>query len=274
VRRSALEVLRSRFEADDLARLLELFERDPDPGVRNAALEGLGHVASHHPDRASEVERALVGHVDSAPHVDRAIVWRLARMRLPPRPRDGGERRALRQRIEEAVERAEGTNDARLERDARIEVLATFFVLFETQPAEERDVDLVVSLVVREDARWVATASELARYGAVGERLLATLVRSCEPGLFGWSPFRASSASEQPSERALRCSRALVHANADMIASHVVKEPNPIARALLFETIARMSDVPRNARELARFLFEEKDPRVREAGARALRPRD
>jgi hypothetical protein len=101
--------------------------------------------------------------------------------------------------------------------------------------------------------------------------LLAALVRACEPGLSGSWPFRASGSPERPPELALRYAAAL--RNYDVIAHHVGEEPSPIVRALLLESIAQMDYLPQRTKSLARFLLTEKDPRVREAGARALRPR-
>lgn len=272
VRRRALDALRSRVDGGDVRRLAEVLAHDPDHEVRGSAMSRLYELACGHEQHANDVVLVFEGHRDADPSVENSLIRCLAYLKRPPEPRDERERSQLRERLKEAIQRAESLSDFFPERAARVEVLAGLQSLFPWSGGDitPEDLDFVVALAARDDPRWWPIAGVMTTNSKVNARLVAEVVRWCEPGrsLLSTS-FRDSSSPRQLPPVAVRCANAL---GTGGIVAHLAGEANPVVRALLFDWLATRPAVPR--KELRRLHSNETDPAARAAAERALRVPD
>lgn len=272
VRRLALDALRSRVDGCDVRRLADILAHDPDHEVRGSAVGRLYELACGHERHANDVVLVFEGHRDANPSVEDSLIRCLAYLKRPPEPRDERERRELRELLKEAIQRAESLSDFFSERAARVEVLAGLQTLFPWSGGDiaPEDLDFVVALAARDDPRWWPIAGVMTTNSKVNARLIAEVVRWCEPGKSLLSVlFRDSSSPRQLPPVAVRCANAL---GTGGIVAHLAGETSPVVRALLFDWLATQPAVPR--KELRRLHFNETDPAARAAAERALRVPD
>ncbi|MBK6810504.1 MAG: hypothetical protein IPL19_01310 [Sandaracinaceae bacterium] len=272
VRRLALDALRSRVDGSDVRRLADILAHDPDHEVRGSAMNRLYELACEHERHANDVVLIFEGHRDANPSVENSLIRLLAYLKRPPEPRDERERSQLRERLKEAIQRAESLSDFFSERAARVEVLAGLQTLLRSYRGDiaPEDQDFVVALAARDDPRWWPLAGVVATHLRVNARLIAEVVRWCEPGKSLLSVlFRDSSSPRHLPPVAVRCANAL---GTGGIVAHLAGETNPVVRALLFDWLATQPAVPR--KELRRLHLNETDPAARAAAERALRVPD
>lgn len=263
VRRLALDALRSRVDGSDVRRLADILAHDPDHEVRGSAMSRLYELACEHERHANDVVLVFEGHRDANPSVENSLMRCLAYLKRPPEPRDERERSQLRERLKEAIQRAESLSDFFSERAARVEVLAGLQTLFPWSGRDiaPEDLDFVVALAARDDPRWWPIAGVMTTNSKVNARLIAEVVRWCEGSM--------SLLPQQLPPVAVRCANAL---GTGGIVAHLAGEANPGVRALLFDWLATRPAVPRN--ELRRLHSNETDPAARAAAERALRVPD
>jgi hypothetical protein len=111
VRRLALDALRSRVDGSDVRRLADILAHDPDHEVRASAMNRLYELACEHERHANDVVLIFEGHRDANPSVENSLIRLLAYLKRPPEPRDERERSQLRERLKEAIQRAESLSD-------------------------------------------------------------------------------------------------------------------------------------------------------------------